>query len=132
MLKKLILIGLAIWAYSAHGQVKTTPCDSIGTAAGVCWSWGVPPDGAPVATYSLYQIPLSGTTCTQFTPSSTNRVASSITNTLYIQPMVTKSMCSVVTAISAAGVEGPASDVATFLVPTIPGKPQALQTVAKP
>ncbi len=129
-MKKLLLI-LALCA-TAHGQVKTTPCDSIGTAPGVCWSWGAPASGAPAATYSLYQIPLTGTTCIQFTPSTTNMVASSITNTLYIQPMVTKSMCSIVTAISAAGVEGPASDVATFLVPQVPGKPQALQTISKP
>ncbi len=128
----LAIWGLLLLSLPAHGQVKTTPCDSIGTAPGVCWSWVVPPDGAPVATYSLYQIPLSGTACTQFTPSSANRVASSVTNTLYIQPMVTKSVCSEVTAVTSAGVEGPASDVATFLVSTTPGKPQALQTVAKP
>ena len=128
-MKKLLLI-LALCA-TAHGQTKTTPCDSIGTAPGLCWSWGAPATGAPVATYSLYQIPLSGSTCTQFTPSAANRVASSIVNTAYIGTMPTQSVCSEVTAVSSAGVEGVASDVATFLVPQIPGKPQALQTVAK-
>ena len=132
MLKKLIIIGLAIWAYNAHGQVKSTPCDSIGTAPGLCWSWTAPTSTTPAATYSLYQIPLTGTTCAQFTPSSSNRVASAVTHIAYIQSItLTQSLCSEVTAVSAAGVEGPASVVATFLMPQAPGAPTGLQTVAK-
>ncbi len=133
LLKKLIIVGLTIYCYSAHGQVKTTPCDSIGTASGVCWSWIAPTSATPAATYSLYQIPMSGSSCAQFTPSPSSMVASAITNTKYIQQAVpTQSVCSEVTAVSAAGVEGAASVVATFLVQAPPGAPTGLQTVGKP
>ncbi len=130
-MKKLLFI-LVLAAVPAAAQTRTTPCDSIGTAPGLCWSWVAPTSTTPAATYSLYQIPLTGTTCAQFTPTAANRIASAVTHIAYIQSItLTQSLCSEVTAVSAAGVEGPASVVATFLMPQAPGPPTGLQTVAK-
>jgi len=131
MRKLFCLLALAV-THMAFAQAAT-PCDSV-TGSGLCLSWQAPAPvpGVTVASYSVYQIPLVGGSCASFTPSSSNKITSGVTTLFYLQTTYANTaVCSEVTAVSTAGVEGPASSVNTFPV-QIPGSPQSLQTVKKP
>jgi hypothetical protein len=130
-MKQLLCILALLFSASAFAQAAT-PCDSV-TGSGLCLSWQPPPavPGVTVTSYNVYQVPLVSGACAAFTPSATNRLAAGVTTLFWLQTSYANTaVCNEVTAVSAAGVEGPPSAVNTFPLPT-PGAPQGLQAIKK-
>ena len=124
---------ILLLATTAHAQrliqpkphiVTVRPVASATSYTGVLWTWL--PSSSGAAGYNLYQsvglCPATGI------PTGAVLIASGDTLTSFTQtPLPATQTCTYVTGISAAGVEGPASDT-TFLdltPPTAPGKPSA-------
>ena len=130
-MKKILALAILALAPLAHATCATS------TTAGLCSQWTAPAvttTTVAAATYNLYQIPMSGTSCTAFAISTANLAANGITTTQYTQTTVPNgTICTEVAAVSSAGVIGPASPVVQFPLPaTAPGAPTGLNQVLVP
>jgi len=122
MFKKLIAITLLSAPLSAFGFTS------------IKWTWTAPTSGASVASYRLYQTSgpcsaaaLAGTLTLASVQSSFTNIGTGIQSTTFTQATLPSSnpTCTVVTAVSSAGVEG-APSVGFQLDLSAPGQPGTL------
>ena len=128
LLTLILFLPFASKAQGANACVAASP----GTVTGACYQWVAPTNSpVPVASYNLYVETITGTSCTAFTPSPSQLVASGVTTTYYNQNTApTSNICAEIVTVSSSGVLGAASAPA-FFSPAAPGAAGSL-TISLP